>query len=127
MRKRVFTNAPWEKKAAYCRAIRVGDTIAVTGTVAVDDDGKPVAPGDPGAQADRCFALIERALSEVGAGLHDVVRTRMFVTDISRWEPVAAAHERVFRDHPPATTMVEVSGLIDPAFLVEIEADAILE
>jgi len=123
-RRRVFTGAPWEKQVGYCRAVRAGTRIAVTGTVAVDDAGNPVAPGDGYAQAKRCLEIVVRALAELGAGPADVIRTRMFVTDIARWEEYGRAHGEVFRDHPPATTMVQVSALIRPDFLIEIEADA---
>lgn len=111
----------------YCRAIRSGNTIVVTGTAPVGDDGGVVAPGDIYAQAKRCFALIERALADLDATLEHVVRTRLFVTDIARWREVGRAHKEVFGDHPPATTMVEVRALIDPAMLIEIEADAIVD
>lgn len=122
--RRAFSGAPWEAKVGYCRAVRVGSHIWVTGTVALNEDGSVHAPGDAGAQAKRCFDIIGKALGEVGASLEHVVRTRMFVTDISRWEEIGAAHGAVFRDHPPATTMVEISRFIGPDFLVEIEADA---
>ena len=122
--RRAFSGAPWESRVGYCRALRAGPHVWVTGTVALGDDGQPFAPGDAGAQAERCFEIIGKALSEVGAALPDVVRTRMFVTDIGRWEEIGAAHGAVFRDHPPVTTMVEVAALIGPEFLVEIEADA---
>jgi enamine deaminase RidA (YjgF/YER057c/UK114 family) len=123
---RVFSGAPWEKRVGYCRAIRRGDLIFVTGTVAIDDAGKPFEPGNAYAQAKRCLLIIERALKELGAELSSVVRTRMFVTDISRWEEFGKAHGEVFRDFPPATTMVEVKSLIAPEMLIEIEADAVL-
>lgn len=122
--RRAFSGAPWEAKVGYCRAVRAGPHVWVTGTVALNDDGSVHAPGDAGAQAARCFEIIGKALNTVGAELSDIVRTRMFVTDISRWEEIGAAHGAVFRDHPPATTMVEVSRFIAPDFLVEIEADA---
>lgn len=111
----------------YCRAIKRGPHIAVTGTTALDDDGSVHAPDDAYAQARRCFELIESALRELGAELGDVIRTRMFVTDISRWREYGRAHAEAFLRHPPATTMVEVSALIDPAMLIEIEADAIIQ
>lgn len=98
----------------------------VSGTAAVGPDGVIVAPGDMYAQTKRCIEIIGAALDELGAGLADVRRTRVFVTDISRWEEVARAHREVFGEHPPAATMVEVTRLIDPAMLVEIEADAIV-
>lgn len=122
--RRVFSGSPWEAKVGYCRAVRAGPLIWVTGTVAINVDGSPHAPGDAGAQAERCFEIIARALGELGASLQDIVRTRMFVTDISRWEEIGAVHGRVFEAHPPATTMVEVSRFIGSEFLIEIEADA---
>ena len=124
--RRAFTGAPWESKVGYCRALRSGPHVWVTGTVAVDDDGAVHAPGDAHAQARRALEIIERALAEVGANTSDVVRTRMFVTDITRWQEIGRAHGEFFAAHPPTTTMVEVSGLIDPAYLVEIEADAFI-
>jgi enamine deaminase RidA (YjgF/YER057c/UK114 family) len=126
-RRRTFTGAPWEAEVGYCRAVRSGDTIVVTGTAPVGDDGQVVAPGDAYAQAKRCFVLIERALADLDAALHHVVRTRMFVTDISRWRDVGRAHKEAFGDAPPATTMVEVRALIDPDMLIEIEADALVD
>lgn len=122
--RRAFTGAPWESQVGYCRAIRRGDHVWVTGTVALDDDGQPCALGDPEAQARRCFEIIGKALEEVGAGLADIVRTRMFVTDISHWEAFGRAHGAVFAEHPPATSMIEVSRFIGEDFLIEIEADA---
>ena len=123
--KRAFSGAPWESKVGYCRAIRAGDHVYVTGTAAVDDKGNAFAPGDAYAQAKRCLEIIERALRELGADRAGVVRTRMFVTDISRWQQYGKAHQEFFGAHPPATTMVEVKSLIDPAMLIEIEADAV--
>jgi enamine deaminase RidA (YjgF/YER057c/UK114 family) len=122
---RAFSGAPWEKVVGYCRAVRAGDHIYVTGTTAVGDDGKPFAPGDGYAQACRCFDLIERALGQLGADRSAIVRTRMFVTDISRWEEFGRAHRERFGEHPPATTMVEVKALIAPELMIEIEADAV--
>lgn len=121
---RAFSGAPWEDKAGYCRAIRAGDRIHVSGTAPVGDAGEVVAPEDPKAQAERCWEIVEAALKELGAGLSDVVRTRMYVTDIAAWEAFAEVHGKVFGDHPPATTMVEVAGLIDPEMLIEVEAEA---
>jgi isochorismate pyruvate lyase len=123
--RRVFSGAPWESKVGYCRAVRAGDHIYVTGTAAVDEQGGAFAPGDGYAQARRCFEVIERALIELGAGRDSIVRTRMFVTDIKRWEDYGRAHQEFFADHPPATTMVEVSSLIDQDMLIEVEADAV--
>jgi len=123
---RVFSKAPWESKVGYCRAIKKGDLIFVTGTAAVDDEGKTFAPGDAYSQAKRCLFLIERALKGLGTDLSSVVRTRMFVTDISKWQDFGRAHGEHFRDFPPATTMVEVKALIEPDMLIEIEADAVV-
>ncbi len=122
---RTYSGAPWERTVGYCRALRAGDHIYVTGTAPVDDDGSVFAPGDAYAQAARCFAIIERALATLGAGLEHVVRTRMYVTDIARWEEYGRAHREALGAHPPATTLVEVAALIDPAMLIEVEADAI--
>lgn len=124
---RVFSKAPWEAVVGYCRALRAGDSIHVTGTAPVDESGEGVhAPGDAKAQAERCLELIERALAPFGADRHHIVRTRMFVTDISRWREFGEAHGAFFADCPPATSMVEVRALIDPAMLIEIEADAVV-
>jgi len=109
----------------YCRAVRAGSIVAVSGSAAVDENGELVGPGDMYAQTRQCIKVIERALEEAGCSLADVVRTRTYVTDISQWEAVARAHSAAFGDAPPACTMVEVSQLIDPAMLVEIEADAV--
>ena len=125
-RVRIQSGAPWESRVGYCRAIRVGSHIAVSGTAPVGDDGEVVGVGDAYMQAKRCIEIIEKALAEAGAGLADVVRTRMFVTDISQWEAIGKAHGEAFGEIRPATTMVEVSALIGPDMLVEIEADAIV-
>ena len=124
-RTKVGSGAPWEAIAGYSRAVRVGDTVHVAGTTAQGPDGELVGRGDPAAQTRRCLAIIAEALEKVGASLDDVVRTRMYVTDISRWEPIARVHGEVFADIRPVTAMVEVKGLVDPDMLVEIEADAI--
>ena len=124
---RAFSGAPWEARVGYCRALRAGDRIFVTGTASVAEGGGVHAPGDAYAQARRCFEIVARALAELGAGLEDVTRTRMFVTDISRWADYGRAHAEAFGAHPPATTMVEVRRLIDPDMLIEIEADAVVE
>jgi len=123
---RVFTGTRWEARVGYCRAIRAGDHIYVTGTAPVAQDGSVFAPGDGYAQARRCFEIIARALEDLGASMSDVVRTRMFVTDISRWVDYGRAHHEFLGGAPPATTMVEVKALIDPAMLIEIEVDAVL-
>ncbi len=124
---RTFSGAPWESQVGYCRAIRVANQIFVTGTAPVAPDGSIFAPGDAYAQAKRCFEIIQQALQQLEADLNCVVRTRMFVTDISSWAEYGQAHHECFANFPPATTMVEVQRLIDPAMLIEIEADAIVE
>lgn len=123
---RVFSGAPWEARVGYCRALRAGDRVFVTGTAPVAEGGSVHAPGDAYGQARRCFQIIEEALRGVGAALSDVTRTRMFVTDIERWEDFGRAHAEVFGKHPPTTTMVEIRRLIHPDMLIEIEADAVV-
>lgn len=125
-KKLIRTGAPWENVVGYSRAVRVGNQVAVSGTAPVGEDGETVAIGDPYAQMKRCIEIVEKALNEAGASLEDVVRTRVFVTDISHWEAIGRAHGEAFGDIMPASAMVEVSGLIDPDMLVEIEADAII-
>ena len=123
---RVFTNTPWEERIGYCRAVRAGNHIYVTGTAPVGEDGRVVAPGNGYAQAKHCFEIIAQTLEKLGASMPDVVRTRMFVTDISRWEDYGRAHHEFLGATPPATSMVEVRALIDPAMLIEIEVDAVV-
>lgn len=125
-RMNIHSGAPWESVAGYCRAVRVGSHIMVSGTAPVGAAGEVVGVGDVYAQAKRCIEIIADALEEAGAGLKNVVRTRMFVTDIEQWPEIARAHREAFGSVSPATTMVQVSKLIDPAMLVEIEADALL-
>ncbi len=124
--RRSFSGAPWESRVGYCRSLRVGGQVFVTGTAAVAEDGGIHGVGDAYGQAVRCFDIIRDALAAQGADLSHVVRTRMFVTDIDRWEEFGQAHQEVFGEHPPTTTMVEVSRLIDPDMLIEIEAHAIV-
>ena len=124
IRTTVSSGAPWEAQVGYSRAVRNGPHIAVSGTAPVGPDGRVVGSGDPYRQAQRCLEIIAAALAEAGAGLEHVIRTRMFVTDISQWEAVGRAHGEVFGEIRPATSMVQVAALIDPEMLVEIEADA---
>lgn len=126
-RRSYSTGTPWEPVAGYCRAVRVGNVIQVSGTTATDAAGQIVGPGDPHAQTVQILANIGRALEAVGGAFRHVVRTRMYVTDIGQWEAVARAHGAVFGAIRPVTSMVEVKALIDPAMMVEIEAEAIVD
>jgi enamine deaminase RidA (YjgF/YER057c/UK114 family) len=123
-RQRISSGAKWEPIIGYSRAVKVGNRIYVTGTTAVGDDGEIVGGNDAYEQAKQCIRNIEKALQRLDAGLEHIVRTRMFVTDISRWQEFGRAHGELFRDIMPATTMVEVKALIDPKMFIEIEADA---
>jgi enamine deaminase RidA (YjgF/YER057c/UK114 family) len=125
-RRNISSGARWEAVIGYSRAVRIGAHVAVAGTTAVDADGAVVGPGDPAAQTRFILDKMLRALAEAGGRPEDVIRTRIYLTDISQWEAVGRAHGEVFSEIRPATAMVEVSRLIDPALLVEIELDAVL-
>ena len=126
-RKLVSSGSPYEQNIGFSRAVRVGSLISVSGTAPIGPDRKTVGRGDPSAQARRCFEIIRAALEEAGSSLSDVVRTRIFLTNIADWEKVAAVHGEFFRDVRPASTMVQVARLIEPDWLVEIEADAVVD
>ena len=126
-RQNIASGAPWEERIGYSRAVRVGNIVHVGGTAAVDEQGAIVGVGDVEAQTAFILTKIEMALQRAGASLRDVVRTRIFVVNIEEWEHIGTAHNRVFGTIRPVTTMVQVSRLIDPRMLVEIEVEAILE
>jgi enamine deaminase RidA (YjgF/YER057c/UK114 family) len=126
-RQRVSSGSPYESIIGISRAVRAGGLISVAGTAPLDAAGKTVAPGDAAAQARRCFEIVARALEQLGAGLSDVVRTRILLTRIEDWEAVARVHGEFFRDVRPANTVMQVSRFIDADWLVEVEADAVVE
>jgi len=125
-RKNVSSGSPYEPVIGFSRAVRIGNTIAVGGTAPIGPDGGTVGIGDPAQQARRCLEIIRIALEEAGARLDDVIRTRTFLTRIEDWEAVAKVHGEVFEKIRPASTMVQVSRFVDPDWLVEIEADAVI-
>ena len=125
-RRNISSGAPWEKTVGYSRAVRIGNLIEVAGTTAIDERGEVVGRNDPYVQARFALEKIGRALAEAGAGFENVIRTRIFVTDIARWEDVGRAHGEFFRDIRPASTLVQVASLVRPDLLVEIEATAVV-
>lgn len=127
MRQQISSGAVWEEIVGYSRAIRIGNVVEVAGTTAVDEEGNVVGGDDPGAQTRYILQKIEGALVAAGASMQDVVRTRIFVTDIRRWEAVGRTHGEFFRAVKPVATMVEVSALISPDLLVEIEVTAVVD
>ena len=124
-RSKIFSGTPWEPKMGYARAVLVGETIHVSGTTGTDPSGKVLAPGDAYAQTVQTIRNIENALKRLGMGLEHVVRTRVYVTQIDRWEEVAKAHAEFFGEIHPATSLIGVARLVDPEMLVEIEAEAV--
>ena len=126
-RQNISSGAPWESIVGYSRAVRLGNMIVVAGTTAADEQGQVIGVGDPYAQTMYILEKIKKALAQAGAGMEDVVRTRMYVTQIDQWEAIGRAHGEFFREVRPAATLVEVSRLIDPQMLVEIEVEALLE
>ncbi|MGH7702724.1 MAG: RidA family protein [Gemmatimonadales bacterium] len=125
-RQNVSSGSPYEPRIGISRAVRIGSVIAVAGTAPIGPDGRTAHPGDPAGQARRCFEIVAAALREAGASMADVIRTRILLTRIEDWEAVAAVHGEFFRDIRPANTVLQVSRFIDPTWLVEIEADAVL-
>ncbi len=125
-RRRVAMGAEWESTVGYSRAVRVDDRILVAGTTATDESGDPVAPGDPATQTRHALETVVGAVREAGGRREDVVRTRLYVTDADDWETIGEVHREFFGDVRPAASMVEVSGLIGPEYVVEIEAEAVV-
>jgi reactive intermediate/imine deaminase len=126
-KKLISSGSPYEPSIGFSRAVRVGNFISISGTAPIGPDRQTVSPGNPSAQARRCLEIIQAALEDAGSSLSDVVRTRVFLTNIDDWEKVGQVHGEFFREVRPACTMVQVSRFIDPDWLVEIEADAVID
>jgi enamine deaminase RidA (YjgF/YER057c/UK114 family) len=127
MRKLISFGSPYEPRIGFSRAVRIGPFVAVSGTAPIAPDGSVASPGDLYGQTRRCLAIIEQAIAKAGLGMDSVIRTRVMLTDMSRWQEAARAHGEVFGEIRPASTFVEVKGLIDRGWLVEIEADCVAE
>ncbi|MHC4709422.1 MAG: RidA family protein [Planctomycetota bacterium] len=127
MRQLVSSGSPYEARIGLSRGVRAGQSIAIAGTAPIGSDGQTAAPTDPGGQARQCLAIVRDALESLGASLSDIVRTRILLTRIENWEAVAAVHQEFFGDIRPVTTVMQVSCFVDPQWLVEIEADAVVE
>jgi enamine deaminase RidA (YjgF/YER057c/UK114 family) len=127
MRTLISSGSPYEPKVGLSRAVRVGPIVSVAGTAPIGDDGRTVGDGDPAAQARRCLEIIAAALEKAGCSLQHVIRTRILLTRIDDWQVVAAVHGEFFRDIRPANTIMQISRFIDPEWLVEIEADAVVD
>ncbi len=127
IRKLISSGSPYEPQIGFSRAVRVGNFVSVAGTAPIGPDRRTVGMGDPAAQTRRCLEIIRSALEEAGASLNDIIRTRIFLTRVADWERVGEVHGEFFRDIRPASTMVQVTQLLDPDWLVEIEADAIID
>lgn len=121
---RVFSAAPWESQACYCRALKAGNTILMGGTVAFKEDGTPFAPGDAYAQTGRCLQIIEAAIKQFSVDRRSIIATRMYTTDMAFWPDIAKAHKEFFEGHPPTTMCLEVGKLICPEYVIEIEIQA---
>ncbi|MBZ0255125.1 RidA family protein [bacterium] len=126
-RKLVSSGSPYEGSIGFSRAVRIGNTIAVSGTAPIAADGSTAAPGDMHGQAKRCLEIIEKAITDAGGKIENVIRTRMYLTDAARWEEAGKAHGEFFSEIRPASTMVVVKELLSPEWLVEMEADCLIE
>ena len=126
-RKSLYSASPYEEQFGFCRGLRVGNVVQISGTAPIGENGETVGVGDLAAQARRCLEIIERSLNALGAGLGDVVRTRLYLTDIADWKTIGAVHGEYFADSKPVSTMVAVSRLVDADWCIEIEAEALID